>query len=128
MLYKYKIDNSCIRFLGHVHNNLLKQISDGESTFIFRRQKYLTFPATNLGREELLRLASSRRDLCLQLIIFAGDTKLIKVFAKSPLYSWYPISHLINSTLTTECGGRRLLRLLCQMHILHLFVMLCDIV
>ena len=92
MLYKYKIDNSCIRFLGHVHNNLLKQISDGESTFIFRRQKYLTFPATNLGREELLRLASSRRDLCLQLIIFAGDTKLIKVFAKSPLYSWHPIT------------------------------------
>ena len=93
MLYKYKIDNSCIRFLGHVHNNLLKQISDGESTFIFRRQKYLTFPATNLGREELLRLAS-RVYLCLQfhLIIFAGDTKLIKVFAKSPLYSWHPLT------------------------------------
>ena len=117
MLYKYKIDNSCIRFLGHVHNNLLKQISDGESTFIFRRQKYLTFPATNLGREELLRLASSRRDLCLQLIIFAGDTKLIKVFAKSPLYSWYPISHLISSTLTTECEGRRLQNSKCTFYI-----------
>ena len=115
MLYKYKIDNSCIRFLGHVHNNLLKQISDGESTFIFRRQKYLTFLATNLGREELLRL-SSRRDLCLQLhlMIFTGDTKLIKVFAKSPLYSWHPISHLISSTLTMECEGRRLLGLLCR--------------
>ena len=116
MLYKYKIDNSCIRFLGHVHNNLLKQISDGESTFIFRRQKYLTFPATNLGREKLLRLAS-RVDLCLQLIIFAGDTKLIKVFAKSPLYSWYPISHLISSTLTTECGGRRLQNSKCTFYI-----------